>query len=381
MRILVIPSWYKSDYKPHKGSFFREQALSLAKAGHEVALLHVHQYYLKDAWNNRWFRLGLERYVDAGLLTQVFHVPALPLLKKMNQMVLLACGKYLFGRCLSDWGEPDIVQLHSYRSGPIACWIKDEYGTTFVVTEHSSVFYRKDLAAKDYASIKRTYQEAARRFAVSPALVSRLNQLFSLDFGYLPNSVMDDFFGTVRKTADATFTFLHIGYLKKIKNQALLISAFGLASAQDASLRLIIIGDGPERKNLQELVSDLKMESRIELRGALDRSEVVAAMAEGDAFVLASAYETFGVVLIEALAAGLPVVSTRCGGPESIVADGSLGILCDIDETSLAEAMIRCRRTVYDRDRIRAYAYENFSEEVVVAKLTQTYRETAGEHA
>ena len=99
-------------------------------------------------------------------------------------------------------------------------------------------------------------------------------------------------------------------------------------------------------------------------------------MYESDAFVLASRIETFGVVFIEALAQGLPVVATRCGGPESIVTPAN-GLLIDTEnQQALTEALIALHdnHRQYSPQALREACLNEFGEHSVVSQLTETYR-------
>ena len=103
-------------------------------------------------------------------------------------------------------------------------------------------------------------------------------------------------------------------------------------------------------------------------------------MADSDAFVLSSQYETFGVVVIEALALGLPVIATRCGGPESIVRDED-GLLIPIEDiSSLAIAMktIYDNRLKYNAEEIRTACSDRYSEKSVAEQLKTGYAEIVG---
>ncbi|MNQ69616.1 GDP-mannose-dependent alpha-(1-2)-phosphatidylinositol mannosyltransferase [compost metagenome] len=90
---------------------------------------------------------------------------------------------------------------------------------------------------------------------------------------------------------------------------------------------------------------------------------------------MASRYETFGVVIIEALALGKPVVATRCGGPESIVGDGD-GLLVPVDDIeSLSSAMWKLYRNPsdYNSEQIKRSCIERFSEETIAKSLKSIY--------
>lgn len=108
----------------------------------------------------------------------------------------------------------------------------------------------------------------------------------------------------------------------------------------------------------------------------LTRQEMIPVYRGADAFVLASRMETFGVVYIEAMAAGLPVIATICGGPEDFVTPET-GLLIEKENTdALAGAMAEMiRRTDFDSDAVARYARENFSPSVIAEKLTSVYKE------
>jgi glycosyltransferase involved in cell wall biosynthesis len=137
----------------------------------------------------------------------------------------------------------------------------------------------------------------------------------------------------------ARHRILSVGSLKAQKNQALLVEAFARVAGEiDASL--LILGEGPERKSLEDLITALGMDDRIRLPGFVsDPSPYYAA---ASAFVLSSDYEGLPTVLIEALAWGLPVVSTDCdSGPAEILKNGEIGTLVPCGSPSALAAAVR----------------------------------------
>ena len=138
-------------------------------------------------------------------------------------------------------------------------------------------------------------------------------------------------------------------------------------------MRLTIVGNGPEYSSLKNLIKKLNMEEKIFLYGKANREEVKMLLQKSDAFVLSSQYETFGVVVIEAMSCGLPVVATKCGGPESIIVNDKLGKLVDIDVQSLSEGMKEVFLKTYNGDYIRKYVIDNFSGNIISKKLIDIY--------
>jgi glycosyltransferase involved in cell wall biosynthesis len=138
---------------------------------------------------------------------------------------------------------------------------------------------------------------------------------------------------------------INVGRLKSQKNQALLLEAFAIvASSVDAEL--MIVGDGDLRGDLEAQADRLGIADRVQFTGY--RSDPGRLMAQADLFVLSSDYEGLPTVLVEALYAGLAIVSTDCPhGPREILMGGEYGVLCDMqDKQSLADAIVKELATV-----------------------------------
>ena len=139
-----------------------------------------------------------------------------------------------------------------------------------------------------------------------------------------------------------------------------MIRAF--ARLADKSVRLIIFGDGPETDNYRKLIAELGVADRVSLPGYVENlpAEIKAA----DSFVVSSQSESFSIVLVEALAASTPVVSTNCPlGPPEILQNGKYGIMCAAgDPNSLADALqwvLDGQAIVPPRESWEKYTIEN----------------------
>jgi glycosyltransferase involved in cell wall biosynthesis len=139
---------------------------------------------------------------------------------------------------------------------------------------------------------------------------------------------------------------------------------------EDRDVRLILLGEGEERSHLQDLCRELGIADHVDLHGFVDNP--IKYMARSDVFVLSSAWEGFGIVVVEALASGAPVVST-CGdeGPGEILRDGRYGRLVSTgDDKALAEAILKTLnhsdQPATEEERIRRA--RDFSVEAAVEK-------------
>jgi glycosyltransferase involved in cell wall biosynthesis len=107
--------------------------------------------------------------------------------------------------------------------------------------------------------------------------------------------------------------FIHVGRLSKEKNQQLLLRAFKLVHQQHPQIKLTIVGEGSEESTLKRLVTDLALDKAVTFTGGQKKAKVKQLLHQHDAFVLTSNYEGLAVALLEAMAAGLPIISTRVG--------------------------------------------------------------------
>jgi glycosyltransferase involved in cell wall biosynthesis len=161
------------------------------------------------------------------------------------------------------------------------------------------------------------------------------------------------------------------------KGQPVLLQAFAERFKDDPMVQLRIAGDGPLRRQLVELAKQLGIAHQVIFLGALDQTQVIPEMQAADAVVVASQYETFGVVLIEALACGKPIISTACGGPEYIVNDQN-GLLVPVNDvpalgTALAQMVQTSNR--YEPARLSAACQDQFGQEAVVDCLYNVYQQ------
>jgi glycosyltransferase involved in cell wall biosynthesis len=130
---------------------------------------------------------------------------------------------------------------------------------------------------------------------------------------------------------------LSVGRLSKFKRFDLVIKA--LAAIPDKSIRLIIAGDGDEREPLRALAEELKVSERVELPGFVSDSELSRLYGEATLFVLASPGEPFGLTPVEAMAAGVPVITDKSGGPAETVVDGKTGWTIEMSEETLSATL------------------------------------------
>ena len=192
--------------------------------------------------------------------------------------------------------------------------------------------------------------------AVAPSLQRFAEQ--SLTRGapvyFVPNPVRRLPPSRQRTRGPEPFRFVNVGRLTRQKGQDLLIQAFAAARPDLPVSVLRLVGQGPDRDSLEVLARRLGVDDAVEFAGyATDPSEHLSA---SDCFVLASRWEGFGLVLIEALQYGLPLLAADCRfGPSDIIDERALGELVPTEDVpAMAAAMVRAAHRIWtDQDRAR----------------------------
>ena len=369
MHILVVASDYPNPSDPLEGVFERDQARALQNAGHTVTYAAID---LRSARHRRPF--GLRHFVEDRLNVYLYSLPVSPL-RAAYEPVGGACFRAILRRVCAERGTPDIVHAHFLGVAAIC----REKNLPLVITEHTSALNAPDPGAALVKTMRKTYPLADALLAVSSLLAGSILRCTGERATVVPNIIDTQSFGAVKESnvPGKPFRFAASGFLLHRKGYDLLLRAAGELCRRGYDLTLTVFGDGPERETLEKLAETEGIRGRVDFRGQCTRKELGDAYAQMDAFVLASRRETFGVVYIEAMAVGLPVIATRCGGPEDFVTEEN-GILIPVDdESALIDAMERMmlRREDYDSAAISADIRRKFAPETIAAQLTEIYKE------
>ena len=285
----------------------------------------------------------------------------------------------------------DLVHAHTgFPDGELAASAARTLGIPYVVTEHSSrtrELLQDPEVRQRYAAV---VAGAARVIVVSRALGAELRAALPELAGVLderlvvvPNLLPVELFRAPARAGRTIGELLYVGTRKPDKGIATLLDAFALARGRRADLTLRLIGRSPTADDeavWRARADELAVADAVSFEPPVDRAGVADAMARADVFVHPSRYETFGVVVAEALASGLPIVATRSGGVEDIVDDGTAatGALVDVDDApAMAEAMLAMleRRDRIDPAAMRADATARFGADAVARRLLEIYRE------
>lgn len=367
MRVVILPSWYPSYEGDWDGIFFREQASALARYGVHVDVVSPRRVSLRNL-----HKLPASLSPVPNLKEHRLTYIGLPRAQRLDEFLWRTASNILYKRYIVENGVPDVLHVHSiepagYLGATLPARIR-------VITEHSSAFLSnrsQELANKSW----QTFSKYEIRIAVSQHLSETIARLAPQggSWTYVPNLIDTEHFRP-RNVGSTPPKLLTISNLIPSKRVDWVIRAFDYAHS-DTDCELLIGGSGSERTFLEKLASSLKSANRIHFLGSLSRDQVREQLDRCTVFALASRLETFGVVLIEALSMGRPVVATNSGGPASII-NSKNGLLVDLDDfDGFAQAIKDAFTTIanFDPSRIRLDCERRFSEHAVASQLVALY--------
>lgn len=384
LHILIMPSWYKTPSTPVQGTFFDEQARAIQSEGNAVGIIYPEYVPPTDKISLR-IDHPYDFYVDNGIPT--FYLKSssgIPKLKKLSLHRFNLDVESVFEDYISNFGMPDIIHAHSvFHAGVCASFISKKYGIPFVITEHlSSFLIDYNNSKSDLEMSKKIFLQADAALIVSNNFRLDMEKKLNLPdgtFKVVHNLVSDIFLHNfVQKKWDNTqpFELFTNSFLLPRKNVSLIIDAVKILHDRGVNVRLSIGGDGPEEHKLKSYVKNLGLESIISFRGKLFRNEVKQAIDECHCFVLASKYETFGVVLIESLACGRPVVITDSGGPRDFITPEHGVVIENHDPVEMADAINHVMKHYgnYDQQKMVDYCRERFEKKKITGEILSVYR-------
>ena len=283
-------------------------------------------------------------------------------------------------KALKQLPKPDIIHVHILtRLSLIALWHKWLHGTPYIITEHwsryltgndFSGFFRKKLT-------KLVVRHASTITTVSENLAQAMQKhgLTNPNYMVLPNVVDVNIF-KIAPHQNAIPKIIHISCFEdKSKNISGLLKSLKILKDKQIPYQAVLIGDGMDYELMRRKTSEMQLNDRVSFTGLLQGQDLADALASGDFLVLSSNYENMPVVIIEALACGLPVVSTNVGGISEIINESNGMLVPARNAEKLADAMqeMLTKYHDYDANALRDSITKKFSNETVGKLLNHIY--------
>lgn len=378
MKVLFITSWYPTRDYTYSGVFVREHAKAVRAGGNEVVVLHTagSSKECRGLWK---MEEELDPELNEGIPAYHVYHRALPLRGSSYPLYLWSAIKACRRLC-ADGFEPDVIHAHIYAAGVPAVLFGKRLGIPVVVTEHFSGFPRRTLGRAEVLKARFAFERAARVLPVSLYLQRAISEYgIKSQFELVPNVVDTSLFSPADRKADKTDQkrLIFVGNLEAshIKGFPTLLDALAELKKRRCDWRLDVIGTGPARPEYEARAFGAGLQESVFFHGTKRKREVAEMMSTADVFVLPSRYDNMPCAVVEAMASGLPVVSTLVGGiPEMVTEEAGILVPRD-DPLALADGLdaVLSNLGSYDRDAIAAAARNRYSFEAVGAQLQRIY--------
>jgi len=351
MRVLVISHMYPSTFNEAAGIFVHDQVKELIRQGCEVKVVSPVPWapFPLNALSDKWKSYSSIPHQIEWEGVEVYYPRyiAFP-----RDAFFASSGRriYLMFKSLASEVHKhfrfDLIHAHvALPDGSAAVLLGEKLQKPVVVTIHGQDLYRtihKSTTCK--AAISSVFEKAAAVITVSNVLKGLADKNLGFDSktrvisnGVALDKVRSEGAGAERVQGK---TILSASYLIPRKGIEFNLRAVSRLAVKHPDIRYRVIGGGPETDRLKKLASELGLSGRVEFLGHLSNADVMKHMAEADIFSLPSWDEAFGVVYVEAMAHGRPVIGCKGEGIEDVVEHGKTGLLViPRDVSSLADAM------------------------------------------
>lgn len=374
MKVLVFTSLYPNNVWPNHGVFVRERTAAVAKTGAcEIRVVGPVPYYppVNLGWRSGYARVNKSEIVD-GLEVEHPRYLMIPKFGMLLQAWMMFVSVLPTVRKIRKQFKFDLIDAHYvYPDGVAAVLLGRYFGKPVVISGRGSdlnVFSKLRV-------IRRFLQYALKRadqiIAVSATLRDVIVELGipKQKISVIPNGVdRRKFYPVSKSQARQTLgipnhskLLLSVGSLTSVKGFDLLIQAVKIVVEDFGrnDLLLCIVGEGPLRKQLADMISDSGLGSYVRLVGSIPHAELYLWYSAADLSCLASISEGWPNVVLESLACGTPVVATSVGGIPEIIKSQTVGLLVDRNERRVAETIHSALNKTWDGDAIVRYAREH----------------------
>lgn len=371
-KILFIVNGFPSN-KSYANIFIKNQILAIKESGFEVGV------FLIDMRSLRKFRKhGFYKSTTDELPIYTLSFPWGPVFKSFGIKIAQYLSNVAYKKIQKDFGKPDILHAHFGEMGLIAASLKKKNNIPLVITEHGSFMLPGNSSLKHKQHIlKEAYDRSDTLISVGRYLAKHIKDLGSSDITIIHNFIPNYFFEKViQHNTPKKKQFISVGNLVTNKRFDLIISAFARVCENVKDISLVIVGNGPCYKKLVKLVNEKKLDDKVKFHNYVANSDLPKFYKESICFISLSDYETFGVAFAEALACGIPVIATKCGGPEEFVNENNGILISTNDEDAAVRAILFMYNNhgVFNSNLISDNIKAQFSKEIFVAKISSVYK-------
>jgi glycosyltransferase involved in cell wall biosynthesis len=378
---LIIPGWYPTQEQPLNGIFIKKHVQLIS------TFIPCKVLYATPANHSNEKEPGIEESQTGNLseVTVYYKTSGIRFLNQLFQLYALWRG---YQYILKQYGRPAVVHNHVvFPAGYFASFIAARHNLPLLITEHWSGYTRADgryarLSFLHHYLTRKAFARAKAVSVVSSFLKEAITQTGLLNTSskvYITSNVMNEGSEDImlRQFNPQQPKALFIGNLNDHeKNISGILEACAQVAKRYPAFTITMVGGGEAKPGFEAKAQQLGLLNRnVFFTGSVPNHTLPDYYKAADFFVLNSHFETFNIAAAEALLHGLPVVSTRCGGPEEFVNETN-GVLTEVNNAvKLAEAMVQVIENYgrYDRKAMCVRMKQQYSNALIAEQFKKMY--------
>ncbi len=379
--IVFLARWYPHRYDPMFGLFVQRHAEAAALFNDITVIYCSEQREVSNEHNAHSSKPTAQSKFEI-VRTNENNVDTIRVYYKKPKNKILSLIRFYRAnmKALKLCGKPDMIHVHILTRLGVIAWIQKKlHKTPYIITEHWSRYLPGNdfggFLRKMFTKIVVRNAETVTTVTENLAIAMKNHGLENDNYVVLPNVVNLDMFH-ISKRNNNPCKIIHISCFEdKSKNISGLLESLKIIDNKGIDFQCTLIGEGMDLDLMKEKAKELQLINKVSFTGLLQGQALADELSSGDFLVLSSNYENMPVVILEALASGLPVVSTNVGGIKEMI-DDTKGILVEPrNKEALAEAMITMIETHknYDANYLRNSVIEKYGYESVGRFLSKLY--------
>jgi glycosyltransferase involved in cell wall biosynthesis len=378
--ILVLPSWYPSKVDAFNGDFIERHVQAIAAFQKQYVI-----YVVKDEKGVVTNDVAIEENTKEGVSEKIIYYRSLKTgFSLLDKLLSQRKSNWLYKRAIKAFikknGKPKLVHVHvAMKAGLMALWVKRKWDIPYILSEHWTGYLKEaDLRIENFSSIyknmlQRIIENTSAITVVSDYLGKAIQEHFpAVKYKVIPNVVDNRIFFVTEKAKNNTLSFIHASNMNYQKNTEAILKAFNLLQSFTTDFTVDMYG--PIQLKLQEMVQQLNLSDQVFFHGEVPQIELAKKMQVTDALILYSRFETFGCVIIEANACGIPVIVSDLEVFHELIKEGENGFFAGKDAPGiLAEKLqLFIRENKFNKQSIAETTHE-YKYNIVGKKFVKLY--------
>lgn len=383
--ILWLTSWYPNRMDKYDGDFIQRHARAVS------LYCNVYLVYVVKC-KNKYDEIFVDKKVTGNLTELTICYRSFETgFKLLDRFISQLKYKRLYKKAVYDYinvkGKPELLHAHvAMKAGLVALWAFTKWQIPFIVSEHWTGFLAEaDIRIDNFSSLYRSklrqiMAKASIVTVVSDHLGKAMQDHFPfIKYRVIPNVVDTDIFFPVQKQACDCFKIIHASNMNYQKNTEDILKALQILKQKGLNFEMQLFGRAEPA--IQQFVLKSGLQNNIVIKGELPQTELAKAMQQADVLILYSRFETFGCVLIEANACGIPVIVSDIKVFHDLVEENVNGIFVKSEDPAALAKAIFSLITLIDKMDIKKMAKktaENYSFNMVGKQFEEIYAELSG---